>query len=69
MANKKEELDEYMPLADALRWIADHPKYSWMPPQRLRTAVRDGEVHSRRSSPAQKARYYVRLRDLFKAVK
>lgn len=63
------DVDEYVPLSRALAWIANHPKHSWMPQQRLRCAVRDGEVPHRRSGPAKNARYYVRIRDLLKAVK
>jgi hypothetical protein len=69
MANRSAELNEYMTLSRALRWIANSPEHSWMPPQRLRAAVRNGEVKSRRSGPSKHARYYVRIRDLLKAVK
>ena len=71
MATKTAEFDkdEYVPLSRALAWIANHPKHSWMPQQRLRAAVRDGEVPHRRSGPSKNARYYVRIRDLLKAVK
>ena len=69
MANKTAELDELMTLNKALQWIARNPKHSWMPPQRVRAAVRNGEVPSRRSGPSKNARYYVRIRDLLKAVK
>jgi hypothetical protein len=69
MANKAPELKEYVPLSRALKWIAKDPKYRWMPQQRLRAAVRTGEVPSKRSGPTKNARYYVRIRDLLKAVK
>jgi len=61
--------DEYISLSEALRLIADDPKTAWMPQERLRQAVRNGEVPSRRSGPAKNARYYVRISDLVKAVK
>jgi len=69
MANETLSMTEYVPLSKALKWIAGHPKHSWMPQQRLRAAVRDGEVPSKRSGPTKNARYYVRIRDLLKAVK
>lgn len=69
MAKKTAIMNDYMPLSKALQWIADSSEYSWMPQERLRAAVRAGEVPSRRSGPAKNARYYVRIRDLLKAVK
>lgn len=53
-----------IPLSQALRLLKSNPRTSWMPTTRLRKAVINGEVPSRRSSETKKARYYVRLSDL-----
>jgi hypothetical protein len=61
--------DAYISLGEALRLLSESSDYSWVPHQRLRAAVRNGEVHSRRSGHAKHSRYYVRMRDLLRAIK
>ena len=61
--------DEYLPLAEALRRLRADKKTRWLPVHRLREAVRNGEVPSKRTREGRYARYYVRIADLLKVVK
>jgi hypothetical protein len=65
-ANKDTTIDAYVGLPEALRIIAD--KYPWAPIATLRNRVRLGEIPSKRSSPKKRAKHYVLLTDLEKAV-
>jgi hypothetical protein len=65
---KKTDDGEWLRLPEALRRIANDPATAWMPISRLRSAVRNGEVPSRRSGPMKHAIYFVRIADLKKAI-
>lgn len=62
----KTSIDAYVGLPKALRIIAE--KYPWAPIATLRNRVRNGEIPSKRSSPKKRARHYVLVTDLEKAV-
>jgi hypothetical protein len=59
-------IEQLIPLSVALRMLKADKHTAWMPHSRLREAVQNGQVPSRRSSEKKKARYYVKLSDLKK---
>lgn len=64
--NKQTSIEAHVGLPEALRIISQ--KYPWAPIATLRNRVRNGEIQSIRSSPKKRARHYVLVTDLEKAV-
>lgn len=60
------EESDRMPLTKALQELKN--KFPWAPLASLRKSVSQKRIPSIRSSDANKARYYVRLSDLEKAI-
>jgi hypothetical protein len=56
--------ERWLPLAEALRVLANNPRTAWMPRTAIRRAVERGEIPHQRSSDQKGARYYVRLSDI-----
>jgi hypothetical protein len=62
MAKKQNQSDGRVLQSKALAEIKN--KYPWAPVASIRKAIREGLIPSIRSSSAEKARYYVNVRDV-----
>jgi hypothetical protein len=60
----KRAAERWLPLAEALRTLANNPQTAYMPRTAIRRAVERGDIPHQRSSDQKGARYYVRLSDI-----